>query len=864
MSFDPADRPTTPTTSTTSTTPTTQPFKPRNRGTPTFEGVPIFMLPPEVAKDAKRQWELDLAATHLSDYARVALDVTPADHHELICEAIDDLLAGDYDELIILAPPGSAKSTYTSHALAAYYMGHNPDKNIILATHTGDLSERWSRKVRNTVGSVEHRRVFPKSILSTDSTAVSRWATTAGGELLAAGVGGSILGFRADCVVGDTLLTTKTGYKRIADIQPGDEILGYDRIKKAPAYGRVIAKLGREADITYRIHTTDGDVVEATGNHRFFANGHFVPANTLAVGDSLLRSLWDRENNQGVGVGEATGSESIGKTVLLQKLREFFSATSNSQTVRRVRERLLSSQKINNLLLACLFRNIATGKHSGSVLRSLREGLSRQTQNLEILLNGLQERLAFKGNALDKKSGLAQRTEPKQIPRRQWSKIPSSTESSNDPGQPSMCRVRFDGLPPGASSGYGFDSQHSRKYRDALRNLPHDSAWRGSGETAETTVSRIEEVRGKQTVWDIQVEHLSNFFAGGILVHNCGIIDDPISGFEEAQSDTQLKKVHGWYENDFVTRLKPNAKLVLICQRLARNDLAGYLIDRNVKNPTRRQRVLKLPMIATSTDDPLGRTPGDRLWPEWYTTEMVEDAQRDDYKWQTLYQQEPPSDTGSWVSTDEIKFAPSPAYDPHANAYYGLTDLALSVGKGDYTVHMVVAVAKATGDCHLVDFFRNRVDPEVSSRKLVNMCEVYKPAEWLIDDDNASKVFMQLVATAARSSSVPVNWKPLPMRGQDKETRAAPLRGMFKRGVIYLDPSKPWTNIVVNELLQFPNALGAGVDDCVDALGLLGRRLASLQRGATPIDERPKRPTIQQMTLDQLWADNTPRRRASL
>ena len=471
------------------------------------------------------------AQQHLARYAERTLEVTPALHHEVICQAIDDLLADSYDELIIVAPPGSAKSTYTSHALSAYFLGHFPEKNVITATHTSDLSERWSRKVRNTLNSPQHQVIFPDSKLSTDSTAVSRWATSEGGEFLAAGVGGSILGFRADLVV----------------------------------------------------------------------------------------------------------------------------------------------------------------------------------------------------------------------------------------------------------------------------------------------------------------------------------IDDPISGFEEAQSDTQLAKVHSWFETDLVTRMKPRAKMVLICQRLARNDLAGYLIDRNVSNPTKRQRILKLPMIALD-DDPLGRTPGERLWPEWYTPEMVADAQRDEYKWKTLYQQEPPSDTGSWVSTDEIKFAPTPAIGEEYS-YYGLTDLALSVGKGDYTVHIIAAHHRTTGQCHIAECYRARVDPAVSATKLVDLAATYRPTEWLIDDDNASKVFMQLVATEAMKRSTLVNWKPLPMRGQDKETRAAPLRGMFKRGMMYFDPSKPWTNIIINELLQFPNALGAGVDDCVDALGLLGRRLSHLVTQKQAESTVRLHPTIQQMTLNDLWKD---------
>lgn len=58
------------------------------------------------------------------------------------------------------------------------------------------------------------------------------------------------------------------------------------------------------------------------------------------------------------------------------------------------------------------------------------------------------------------------------------------------------------------------------------------------------------------------------------------IIDDPVSGYEEANSMTQMAKLHNAFEAEILTRLVPGAKVVLIQQRLSRNDLAGYLIDR--------------------------------------------------------------------------------------------------------------------------------------------------------------------------------------------------------------------------------------------------------------------------------------------
>jgi predicted phage terminase large subunit-like protein len=475
----------------------------------------------------------EAAASRLALYAGYSLGVTPAAHHRLMCDAVDDMWSptDPYDELIICLPPGGAKSTYISHALSAYFLGRFPDENIILATHTADLAERWSRQVRDTVSSAEHQRVFPTSTLSKDATAVGRWATTKGGEFLAAGVGGAILGFRAK----------------------------------------------------------------------------------LAV------------------------------------------------------------------------------------------------------------------------------------------------------------------------------------------------------------------------------------------------IDDPVKDFEQAQSMTQLQKIHDWYETSFLTRLKPGGRVVIVCQRLSPNDLAGYMIQRNIDKPTRRQRVLILPMECEDpATDPLHRQLGERLWPEWFTQEMVEDAKRDNFKWRTLYQQKPPSEEGSWVSPSEIRIVDIvPASDNLQ--HYIVSDLALSVNSGDYSVHIVCGI-DSSHNAYVLEAWRDRCDPNVTAGKHLALTDAYRPVECLIDDDNASKVYVQLLASKARQEGIPIPWKALPIRGQDKETRAAALRGMFKRGLVYLKRAD-WNAWLVKELLSFPNALGQGVDDGVDALSLLGRRLASLASASPPTP--PPKPVkyAYEATLNELWED---------
>src|SRR5512139_1561728 len=99
-----------------------------------------------------------------------------------------------------------------------------------------------------------------------------------------------------------------------------------------------------------------------------------------------------------------------------------------------------------------------------------------------------------------------------------------------------------------------------------------------------------------------------------------GIIDDPVKGREDADSERSRETVWQWYLNDFLTRLKPGARQVLIMTRWHEDDLAGRLLSREAS----KWRVITIPMIADTENDPLGRKIGERLWADWFTEEMVE------------------------------------------------------------------------------------------------------------------------------------------------------------------------------------------------------------------------------------------------
>jgi predicted phage terminase large subunit-like protein len=143
---------------------------------------------PEAAKELLRRRQ---ARRSLTDWCREC-GFEPAKHHLLLIDALEAVARGDNDKLAVFMPPGSAKSTYASVLFVAWVM--QQQSNVLAASHTTELAEKWGRRVRNLLS--EHRLILGVD-LAADNLAAHRWATTQGAEYYAAGVGTGIAGFRA-------------------------------------------------------------------------------------------------------------------------------------------------------------------------------------------------------------------------------------------------------------------------------------------------------------------------------------------------------------------------------------------------------------------------------------------------------------------------------------------------------------------------------------------------------------------------------------------------------------------------------------------------------------------------------------------
>lgn len=301
------------------------------------------------------------------------------------------------------------------------------------------------------------------------------------------------------------------------------------------------------------------------------------------------------------------------------------------------------------------------------------------------------------------------------------------------------------------------------------------------------------------------------------------VIDDPVRSREDADSKKVRDAQWDWYKFDLLTRLKPGAAIVLIQTRWHEDDLAGRILSEEGD----RWRVISLPMEAED-NDPLGRSPGDPLWPEWFTDQMRADAKRDARVWSALYQQRPTPDDGAFFLRDW--FRPVEQLPPlETLRVYGGSDYAVTADGGDYTVHVVVGV-DPDDRIYVLDVWRRQAASDEWVEAWCDLVRKWRPIEWAEETGQIKAGVGPFLERRARERKAYCYRRQFPTRG-DKAVRAQSIRGRAAMGGLYLPISAPWRAEFESELLRFP----AGVhDDQVDALGLVGQLLDTMLSGRKP------------------------------
>ncbi|MBP6003263.1 MAG: phage terminase large subunit [Pyrinomonadaceae bacterium] len=333
------------------------------------------------------------------------------------------------------------------------------------------------------------------------------------------------------------------------------------------------------------------------------------------------------------------------------------------------------------------------------------------------------------------------------------------------------------------------------------------------------------------------------------------IIDDPVKSRAEADSKVFRERVWNWFNDDLYTRLEPGGAIILIQTRWHEDDLAGRLLN-EMNNGGEHWEVVNLPAIAEAAElrnadcglriqsdgadpynntltnlrcsiptnpqsairdpqstDPLGRSPGEALWPERFDLAAIEGfrSKMDEYSFSALYQQRPvPSEGGvfkrKWFGTIVD-------HAPKGLKWKRGYDLAISTKQtADYTASFRVAF-DAEGNMYIDGGYRRRIAFPEQRRYMLERLKLERDTEHGVE----TAVHGQAVLDSLRKDAAAIgrSFKGIAVQG-DKHSRALRWISIASEGRIRLVRG-PWNKPFVEEACTFPHGKH---DDQIDAVSI--------------------------------------------
>jgi predicted phage terminase large subunit-like protein len=343
-----------------------------------------------------------------------------------------------------------------------------------------------------------------------------------------------------------------------------------------------------------------------------------------------------------------------------------------------------------------------------------------------------------------------------------------------------------------------------------------------------------------QAAQEFSLTNGSEYMACGILSGITGnrahgiIIDDPIKGREQADSETIRQKTWDAYEDDLKTRLIPGGWIVIIQTRWHEDDLSGRILPDSWNGESGKilcrdgneWEVICLQAECEVDDDPLGRKRGEYLWPQWFDEKHWDQFKSNVRTWSSLYQQRPAPPEGALFKPALIRIIDVLPRDMQMVRGWDLAATEeTSNKKPDWTAGGLLA-RDALGRFYICDVARFRGGPLEVETTIKSTAALDGPETHISvpqDPGQAGKVqafhMVQMLAG--------YNVEATPETGS-KITRASPFAAQVEGGNVFMLRG-PWNKALTDELRMFPNGT---FDDQVDALSRAFHRLISAPRWA--------------------------------
>ncbi len=806
--------------------------------------------------DFRTQAYFHLDDSSLANYIKFAwADVEPNEtymhnwHIDAICEHLEAVSSGQITKLLINMPPRHLKSTLISVMWPTWEWTRKPWKKFLCSSYAGNLAIRDNIKSRLLVQSDWYQSLFGNRFkLVTELQ--EKIANDKNGYRLASSVGGSATGEGGDvilCLNYDTIIETNLGNMQLGYIVDNNldiKVWSYNHKNQKKELKNIKKFYKNGGARSLKITLSNGATVEATPNHPFYIVGKgYLDASELKVNDEVFtydQALPDmQQRNKSFAITFCKKHE---RNILqpqvfwgMAKGREQFSIQDRfSKFGMRPLQAKIQGQSWKNakkesskILFDSMQRELSQNSWICENTRESQNSVCKLPyRNFDISERYWEEKILLKGLCQQSTQSLYQGFQERQIcswndARKVSSGIQEYRRNNSTKRQPSMLFVQKDNIREQERTGCAShrlqqEQQPTEQLNYSLSEMSRSYAWeyKQSQKMGRVFVQSIENGEWLESTYNLEVEDNHNYFANGILTHNC---DDPHK-IEEIESDTVRQGVLDWWDQTMNTRLN-NPKLsarVITMQRLHEEDLVGHLLASN-----QGYVHLCLPMeyegqkYFTSINwtnpftgskekygDPRTKE-GELLFPKRYGPKEVQSLKAEllDYGYASKYQQHPIPKGGAMFHRVWFKSEKAAPIEIKKSVRYW--DKAGTAGGGAFTVGVRMVILP-NNIVIVEDVVRAQVadlEREEMIKQTAQMDRLQRPnTEIWIEQEPGSGGKDAAAATIRNLAGYPV-YTERPTG--DKMTRASPLAAYAKAGNVYILEAE-WNEAFLREFEFFP------------------------------------------------------------
>lgn len=323
-----------------------------------------------------------------------------------------------------------------------------------------------------------------------------------------------------------------------------------------------------------------------------------------------------------------------------------------------------------------------------------------------------------------------------------------------------------------------------------------------------------------------------------------GIILDDVLDQKAAESEAMQVAARSYYDKTIVPRLNTHTGwLVAVMTRYAEGDLGGHFLKLSAEGGD--WIVLRTPLEADQ-GDPMGRAPGESLWPEQFSPEFIAATKKrlTVAEYDLIYNLDT-TGTGGDIFTSEAYFRDLPkdfwsTIEPTCFVMQAV-DLAFSASKRScFSVIMTIAV-DPQWRMYILHIDREHYQIRDSEERIKELIRLTKPVLSVIETENFhDQMIRGMVLRIMHEVMANIQLeKPI----GDKIMRARLPAGRAEHGMVFVDHAAPWYRAFMSEVLGFPHRK---LMDQVDTLSLAAVTIQKMEENALRYANRAsRRPQIQ-------------------